>query len=197
MDGTVAHRVARVVTEVCSPAVVVLLLPLAVAWHATGHRVGPTVGWGLVVAVFSSVLPMAFIVRGARRGDWDGHHVRNREGRLVPLLLALACTALGLAILLFGHAPRDVVALDVAMLATLIACTVITRWWKISLHSAVAGGAAATLILLYGPLLLVLVPVVVLVTWSRVEVSDHTVAQAIAGSLIGPILGGAVFLLVR
>jgi hypothetical protein len=28
-------------------------------------------------------------------------------------------------------------------------------------------------------------------------VRDHTVAQAIAGSLIGPILGGAVFLLVR
>jgi membrane-associated phospholipid phosphatase len=195
--STFAHRVARVVTEVCSPAVVVLLLPLAVAWHATGYRIGPTIGWGLVVAVFSSVLPMAFIVRGARLGRWDGHHVRNREGRLVPLVLCLASTALGLAILLFGHAPSDVVALDVAMLVTLLVCTVITRWWKISLHAAVAGGAAATLVLLYGPFLLVLVPVVVLVAWSRVEVSDHTVTQVVAGALVGPILGGAVFLLVR
>jgi hypothetical protein len=197
VQRTTANQVARVVTEVFSPAVVVVLLPLAVAWRATGYRVGPTIGWGLVVAVFSSVLPMAFIVRGARRGSWDGHHVRNREGRLVPLSLGLGSTAVGLAVLLFGHAPRDVVALDVAMLAVLIACTMITRWWKISLHGAVAGGAAATLILLYGPLLLVLVPVVALVAWSRVEVSDHTVAQVVAGSLIGPILGGAVFLLVR
>jgi membrane-associated phospholipid phosphatase len=190
-------RVARIVTEVCSPAVVVVLLPLAVAWHATGHQLGRTVLWGLVVAVFSSVLPMVFIVRGARLGRWDGHHVRNRDGRTVPLLLCLGSTALGLAILLFGHAPDDVIALDVAMLVTLFACTIVTRWWKISLHSAVAGGAVATLALLYGLLLLLLTPFVVLIGWSRVAVRDHTVPQVIAGALIGPILGGAVFLLVR
>ncbi len=191
------QRAARIVTEACSPAIVVVLLPIAVAWHATGHRPGPTVLWGLVVAVFSSVLPMAFIVRGARLGRWDGHHVRNREGRLVPLALCLVSTAVGLAILLFGHAPRDVVALDVAMLVTLFVCAIVTRWWKISLHCAVAGGAVATLTLLYGPLSLVLVAIVAVIAWSRVEVRDHTVAQVIAGALIGPIVGGAVFLLVR
>ncbi len=195
--GERRRAVAAVVTEVCSPAVVVVLLPLAVAWHATGHRIGPTLLWGLAVAVSSSVLPMAFIVLGARRGRWDGHHVRNREGRLVPLLLGLVTTVVGLLVLVFGGAPRDVVALDAAMLATLIVCTVITQWWKVSLHSAVAGGAAATLVLIYGPWSLVLVPLVVLVAWSRVEVRDHTVAQVVAGALTGPIAGGVVFVLVR
>jgi membrane-associated phospholipid phosphatase len=79
----------------------------------------------------------------------------------------------------------------------LFACTIVTHWWKISLHSAVAGGAAAMLFLLYGPLSLVLVPVVVLIAWSRVAVGDHTVAQVIAGAVIGPLLGGVVFLLIR
>lgn len=197
IDGARRLTVAKVVTEVCSPAVVVLLLPLAVAWHATGHRLGPTALWGLVVAVFSSVLPMAFIVRGARLGRWDGHHVRNREGRLIPLLLCLASTVLGLAILLVGRSPRDVLALDVAMLVTLLACTVITQWWKISLHSAVAGGAAATLVVIYGPLFLVTAPVVALVAWSRVVVQDHTIGQVVAGALVGPVVGGVVFVLVR
>jgi hypothetical protein len=196
-EGHRRRRVAAIVTEVCSPAVVVVLLPLAVAWHATGYRPGPTVLWGLVVAVFSSVLPMAFIIRGARQGRWDGHHVRNREGRLVPLLLCLGSTVVGLLILLLGGAPRDVVALNVAMLVTLLACTAITQWWKISLHSAVAGGAEATMVLIYGPLALVGVPVVLLIAWSRVTVRDHTLAQAVAGTLIGPIVGGAVFVLVR
>ncbi|HEX5407775.1 MAG TPA: hypothetical protein VFX16_36365 [Pseudonocardiaceae bacterium] len=188
---------AEIVTEVCSPAVVVILLPLAVAWHATGYRPGPTVLWGLVVALFASILPMAFIIRGARQGRWDGHHVRNREGRLIPLLLCLVSTVIGLLILLFGRAPRDVVALNMAMLVTLLVCTVITQWWKISLHSAVAGGAAATMVLIYGPLALVGVPVVALIAWSRVAVRDHTAAQAVAGTLIGPIVGGVVFVLVR
>jgi membrane-associated phospholipid phosphatase len=153
--------------------------------------------WGLVVALFSSVLPMAFIIRGARQGRWDGHHVRNREGRLIPLLLCLVTTVLGLAILLIGRSPRDVIALDVAMLVTLLVCTAITQLWKISLHSAVAGGALATLVLIYGPLSLVLVPLVVLIGWSRVVVRDHSAAQVIAGTLTGPVVGGVVFVLVR
>lgn len=196
-QGDRRRGVAEIVTEVCSPAVVVILLPLAVAWHATGYRPGPTVLWGLVVALFASILPMAFIIRGARQGRWDGHHVRNREGRLIPLLLCLVSTVIGLLILLFGRAPRDVVALNMAMLVTLLVCTVITQWWKISLHSAVAGGAAATMVLIYGPLALVGVPVVALIAWSRVAVRDHTAAQAVAGTLIGPIVGGVVFVLVR
>jgi membrane-associated phospholipid phosphatase len=195
--GVTRDRVARIITETGSPALVVLVLPLVVAGHATGYRLGPTVLWGLVVATFSSVLPMAFIVRGARRGRWDGHHVRNREGRLVPLALCLVSTVVGLVILLAGHAPRDVVALDVAMLATLFACTIVTQWWKISLHCTVAGGAVATIVLLYGLFPLVLVPVVAAIAWSRVAAGDHTVPQVIAGSVLGPILGGVVFLLIR
>lgn len=115
----------------------------------------------------------------------------------MPLLLGLVSTTVGLLILVLGSAPRDVLALDVAMLATLIACTVITQWWKISLHAAVAGGAAATLVVIYGPLLLVTVPVVALVAWSRVVVRDHTVAQVVVGTLAGPIVGGVMFVLVR
>jgi hypothetical protein len=194
---TVAGGVARVVTELCSPAVVVLVLPLAVAWHATGHRIGPAALWGLVVALFSSILPTVFIVHGARRGRWEGHHVRNREGRLVPLALCLVSTVVGLVVLVAGGAPRDLVALDLAMLATLFVCTGITRWWKISLHAAVAGGGAATMTLIYGPWWALLVPAVALVAWARVELADHTVAQAVAGAVTGPVVGGVVFVLVR
>jgi hypothetical protein len=190
------HRFARAVTEVFSPAIVVILLPLAVAWQATGHSVWRTVWWGVVVAVFYSVLPMAFIVRGARRGRWDGHHVRDREHRLVPLLMCLVSGLAGLAVLLTG-APRDVIALAWAMIVTLVICLVITTRWKVSLHATVAGGAVATVALIYGPWWLALAILLGLVCWSRVKLTDHTVAQVVAGALLGPVVGGAVFLLLR
>jgi membrane-associated phospholipid phosphatase len=190
-------RAAKAVTEVGSPAIVVFLLPLAVAWQATAYRILPTVGWGLVVAVFTSVLPMVFIVRGARRGRWDGHHVRDREHRFVPLVVALGSGALGLVVLLAGHAPQDVIALACSMLVTLAVCILITRWWKVSLHTTVAGGAAATIALLYGPAWLALFLLVALIGWARVVLTDHTIAQVIAGALLGPVTGGAVFLLLR
>jgi len=190
------HRLARVVTEVLSPAIVVILLPLAVAWSATGHSVWRTLLWGVVVAVFYSVLPMIFIVRGARAGRWDGHHVRDREHRLVPLLMCLVSGLVGLAVLVSG-APRDVIALAWAMIVTLVVCMVITNWWKVSLHATVAGGAVATVALIYGPWWLLLVVPLALVCWSRVRLVDHTAGQVVVGALLGPTVGGAVFLMLR
>lgn len=201
MDVTVVPslplRLARVVTEVLSPAVIVVALPLAVAWQGTGYDLAPTLGWGLLVAVFYSVIPMVIMVRGARRGRWDGHWVRERERRMVPFLLCLVSTTVGLVIMLVGGAPRSVIALSWSMIATLVVVLAITRWWKVSVHATVAGGAVATIVLLYGPWYLLLVLGVVLVAWSRVMVEDHTVAQVVAGALLGPVVGGAVFLALR
>jgi hypothetical protein len=191
MDST---RAAHIVTEVLSPAVVAVALPLVVAWHATGHDLLATAVWGVVVAVFFSVLPMVFLVRGARSGKWDGHWVRERAHRTVPLLVCLLSALAGMAVMLVGGAPRELVALSWAMIVTLVACLVITRWWKISVHAAVAGGAVAMTTLLFGPWLLLLVALLVLVCWARVRLTDHTVAQVVAGALVGPVVGGAVFL---
>jgi membrane-associated phospholipid phosphatase len=73
----------------------------------------------------------------------------------------------------------------------------ITHWWKVSLHATVAGGAVATVVLLYGPWLLLLIAPLILVCWSRVKLTDHTVTQVVVGALLGPLVGGAVFLLLR
>lgn len=190
-------KLAKTLTEGGSPAIVVVLLPLAVAWHATGYRIWPTLGWGLLVALCCSALPMLFIVRGARRGRWDTHHVRNREERLIPMLACLICVLGCLAGMLLGGAPREMLALLASMLVVLVIATVITRWWKISLHGAVASGATATVIAVYGWAFLALYALVAVVCWSRVRVSDHTLGQVLAGAVLGPVAGGAVFLLLR
>ncbi|MBB4909122.1 hypothetical protein [Actinophytocola algeriensis] len=201
MDTTVTPslplRLARLVTEVLSPAVIVPLLSFAVAWYGTAHDVLGTVLWGLLVTVFYCAIPMAIVVRGARGGRWEGHWVRERERRMVPFLLILVSTLVGLALMLVGTAPGDVLALAWSMVVTLLACLVITRWWKVSVHATVAGGALGTIVLLYGPWYLLLVPALALVCWSRVVVEDHTLAQVVVGAVLGPVVGGVVFLALR
>src|SRR5690606_7234052 len=110
---------AKVLSEVFAPWVIVIVLSGTVAWEAT-HALPAAAAWGLLVALTSSVIPMGVIVWGARRGRWDGHHVRNREGRLVPLSTLIALSGLGLALLLVLDAPWLVVALDIAMLVCLV-----------------------------------------------------------------------------
>ncbi|MET8756696.1 hypothetical protein [Lentzea sp. NPDC004782] len=187
------EKVARGATEVLAPWVWVILLPFAVA--AASEGLWKTLLWGFVVALTASVIPMAVIVRGARKGKWDGHHVTNREGRLVPLVTAGASLAAGTVIMVLGDAPRSMLALAGSMFASLIVSMAITFGlkWKISLHAGVAWAAVVTMAIVYGPWMLLIALPATLVAWSRVELGDHTTAQVLAGTAMGVLVGGGSF----
>ncbi|AHH94773.1 hypothetical protein GCM10010174_36730 [Kutzneria viridogrisea] len=192
--STARRVLARLATEVLAPWVWVCALPIAIAWHAT-QALLPTVLWGALIALTGSLIPMAIIVRGARGGRWDGHHVTNREGRWVPLLACIASLATGWVLLLVFGAPRELIALTAAMLGTLMISLAITfgARFKISIHAAVSAGAVVMLAIAYGPWLLLAGLLAVLVAWSRVELADHTTAQVLSGAALGVIAGGLVY----
>ncbi|TWP47403.1 hypothetical protein FKR81_32330 [Lentzea tibetensis] len=188
---TAATRIARLATEILAPWVWVLGLPLAIAWSAT-HRVGATLLWGLVVGVTGSIIPMIVIVRGAKNGKWDSHHVTNREGRVVPFIACTSSLAGGIAILVLGGSPNEMIVLASTMFATLVVSVVITFGlnFKLSMHAGVAAGAVLILMAAYGPWLVLLSAAVALVAWSRVRLRDHTIAQVLVGALVGVVAGG-------
>ncbi|MEU6270295.1 hypothetical protein [Saccharopolyspora shandongensis] len=185
-------RAARVLTEVFAPWVIVVLLPLAVAWQAT-RALGPTLGWGLLVSATSSILPMGVIVWGAKTGRWDSHHVRDRAGRFVPFVALIVMSLIGLGLLVAFGAPWLLVALDIAMIGSLFVTGGMTVWWKVSMHSAVASGAVVILAVLYHPAYLVLMLAVAAVSWSRAQLGDHTPAQVTVGAVVGAAVGGGLF----
>ncbi|KAA5830201.1 hypothetical protein ABT337_31850 [Saccharopolyspora hirsuta] len=190
---TAADRVARALTEVFAPWVIVVLLPLAVAWRATAS-IGPALGWGLLVSATSSILPMGVIVWGARTGRWDSHHVRDRAGRFVPFVALIAMSLVGLGLLMLLGAPWLLIALDIAMIVSLFVTGGITVWWKVSMHSAVAAGAVVILAVLFHPVCWVLLLVVAAISWSRVRLGDHTTAQVTIGAIVGAVVGGGLFM---
>lgn len=62
----------------------------------------------------------------------------------------------------------------------------ISSWWKISIHSAVAGGTAVILCAVFGaPGLVAGVLIVAGADWSRVASRDHTAPQVVIGSILG------------
>jgi membrane-associated phospholipid phosphatase len=185
-------RVARLVSEALAPAVLVAVLLLVVGWHA-GDTPGVSRWWGLPGAVFAVGIPMAYVLRGVRNGRLTDHHIPEREHRRLPLLFGIASLAVGLIALLVLGAPREVLALLAAGGTGLLVYTVVTHWWKMSIHAGVAAGTTATLTAVYGPIALLSLPLVALVCWSRVRLSAHTTAQVIAGSAVGALIAGSVF----
>ncbi|MFE3762078.1 hypothetical protein ACFXPI_09980 [Streptomyces sp. NPDC059104] len=189
--GGAAGSLARRVTDGLEPRTWIIAVAVLVGWHAAGPA---GVGWGAFAGFFCGVVPMLWIRWGQRRGYWGDRHVRRRQDRLIVLpgvVVSVAVCVVGLQLL---RAPREMTALVVAMLATVLAILVVTTRWKISVHTAVAGGAVVLLGLTYGPGTLAGYVLVALVGWSRVRLRDHTPAQAASGTVLGAAVAGPVFL---
>jgi membrane-associated phospholipid phosphatase len=187
-------RGARFVTDTFEPKNWILLVTILIGWNA--DRIAG-VGWGLLGALFSAVLPILFIKYGMKKGRWADRHVGVRQHRLVVMTFIIASVGAGIALLIGLSAPRSVTALIVAMLVTLAGLMAITVKWKISVHSAVSSGAVAMLALAYGPWMLAGYVLVALVGWSRIALRDHTPAQVVAGAALGAAIASVTFAALR
>jgi membrane-associated phospholipid phosphatase len=189
-------RVARLVGELLSPPPILVALALAVAWHSSPTP-GMAVLGGTVAAVSASLLPYAVILRGVRRGRLSDKHLSVRQERIGIGVVTISSVLIGLALLAAFHAPAEMVALLASIAVGIVCGWVVTLWWKISVHAAIAAGAATVVLLVFGTALLAVWPLVALIAWSRVQLGDHTTAQVLAGVALGVMVNAIIFPLLR
>lgn len=188
--GTPARRkspdvIARVVSNVAAPPVLALLgaVLLTLSSSTTGAW-----RWAVLLAVTTVLLPSFYVVWMVWRGKISDIHVPNREERLKPYLVTAAAAAVGWAICFFWPAPADFRMLAAANCLQAILFMVITLRWKISLHSAAAGGLTVLGITVFSLSGLYLALTVPLIAWARVRLERHTLMQTIAGAALGALI---------
>ncbi|MEO3790242.1 hypothetical protein ABGB14_08515 [Nonomuraea sp. B10E15] len=179
--------VARQVTNLLAPQVLVIVMPPLVGLLAQGWS---GAAWGLVASAFCGGVPAAVIAVGVRSGRLDSHHIVDRARRTRPLLAAVAAVLVALALLVLMGAPRLLVATVTAMLAALAVTVPITLRWKISFHAAVCAGTVVVLahVLPSWPAAVAGAAVVALVCWARVRLTHHTWPQVVAGTAVGALV---------
>ena len=192
---TGGQRAAKLTTDVLAPGNLVIaslsLIGLASEHPGTGFL------WGCLAALFAGVIPLAVIALGVRRGRLTDIHVVRREQRNTPLLIGICSVVVGLVLVYTLPAPPEVRELTAAMLAGLISAAAVTRVWKISIHAAVAAGITVVFVITFGPLgWLVAIPAVA-VGWSRVQLAVHSLAQVLAGFLLGVVITGGLYALLH
>ena len=187
-----SSRLARAVTEVSAPAVLVgvllLLQPL----------LRPEVTWlqGIVAAAFTVGLPFCGILWLKRRGTVTDHHVGVRSQR-APILAASAVSlGLGALVLVLLDAPAVLFGEIGGVFIGLMLCMAANLVWKLSVHSAVAAYVGLALLApvpVFGPALALLLASAT--GWSRIKLGDHTPSQVLAGHLAGCVAFAAALLL--
>jgi membrane-associated phospholipid phosphatase len=191
--GRPAVRAAEVISQVFTPTLLLAVLSPVVGGLAAGVPAG--VAWGLLAMVFTAVIPAVIVDVGVRQGRYTDHHLSRREQRAVPLALAAVSVTTGAVVLGLVGAPRAIVALQVAVLTTLVVATAVTLVWKVSFHLAVVCASAAALSIVGGgwwSLAWLAAPVV---AWARLRLRAHTPSQVVAGALVGAGVTGLVLLL--
>ncbi|MFD9070497.1 phosphatase PAP2 family protein [Streptomyces lasiicapitis] len=187
-------RAARYITDGLDPKNVIIAVSLLTGLAQPHPLTG--LAWALEAIVFAALIPITYIKYGIKSGKWADRHVGNRQRRLLLIPVIMTSVGAGIGGMLWLDAPRQMLALVIAMLATLAVLLPITAFWKISVHTSVAAGSLAILAGAYGTLVWLAAPLVAVIAWSRVALRAHTVAQTVAGGCVGAIVAGLSFFVV-
>jgi membrane-associated phospholipid phosphatase len=168
------HTLARWISILAHPFVMASLMALGIGVRSA-----------LLVAGFATVPLAVLMAMQVRSGRWGDVDASRRDER--PVLFAVAGLGL-LALAIYLALTRPVSPLLGGLLAPvglLGGAAVVNRWVKVSLHVGFAVMAAGTLIQLGSPLGWALVPVALLLGWSRLVLNRHQPAELLAGGVLG------------
>lgn len=155
-----------------------------------------------IVYLFTILMPTLLIHLYRRHQGLTLIELGNRERRMVPYVISIACYISCTYIMESLHVPHFMGAILIAALIIQVTCALINVWWKISTHTAAIGGVTGALFAFgelfnfnpVGWLCLVIVLSGLLGT-SRIILRQHSLSQVLLGYVVGVVVGiGILFM---
>ena len=155
-----------------------------------------------MVYVFTILLPRLCIYVYRKLNGWAPVQLRLRENRAIPYILFILSYVACLHLMFRMHMPRYMCGILVSALLIQMVCVIVNVWWKISMHSAGAGGVIGALVaysvlFMFNPVWWLWVTVLISGAGgtARMLLRQHSLAQVVAGTLVGVVCGFAGIIL--
>lgn len=177
-------KIAKTISTLTNPPIICIPLFLIICLTLSINNLWEFPLMELISIVFASILPMAIILFWAKKSG-DDNDISTRENRYIPMIIGTVSYAIGFIISLYLKVNPFLTFLLLCYCVNTFIMMLITTQWKISIHTTGLSGPVCALIILLGPvgaLFGLLYPVLI---WSRVTLKKHTMAQAIAGGVVG------------
>lgn len=179
-------RIARLVSFIFNPLLVLIFLPLFLVYKST-NNLNLALFWTGYSLLFILAIAI-FILIGVRKkifSNWDVS-VRNQRPLLFSVFLILGIIyLLGLVLM---NAPYVLFVVIIGLLSGIVLVSVINTKIKVSLHVATISALILGLVLGYGGYFSILLLIIPLVGWSRIKIDRHTLAEVISGWITGSLL---------
>ena len=183
-DVTLARAISRI-----TPAPIINLVVGTIMSIASSDRLGPILTPStsiLLCLIFMVVLPVAPILVEAYRGkvdlDVSRQEVRTKFFAYAILFYLIAFSSYYLA------DAQVMINLSAAYITVTTGVMLVNRISKVSVHGAGVGGPGTALMIEYGFLAAPIIPVWILVVWSRTVLKQHTLTQSLSGVLLAAVI---------
>ena len=180
--------VARLITHLLSPVGVAAMVFPGISVLGEEEGIG---GCLVAVAVFA-VLPVTLVKR--LKTVWKIDDIYDPGPSMRARILALGNVVYVIGIIALKYIGAGPVTLwgAASFLGGSALVWGISRFWKISIHAVGVAGGAVILAAVGGGALWPVALAPVAVGWARFQLGAHTLAQVVAGSLLGAAVAGAL-----
>lgn len=145
------------------------------------------VGWAFLCLLFGVVIPYLYIGFLYKKKEINNMHIPEKENRMKPLLLSCASYIACFIILYLLDGPVFLKSIFAISVVSTIILTIITYFWKISIHTSWITFIVITFNILLGRWMLLMIPLIPVIGWARVKIKKHTINQVIFGAGISTI----------
>lgn len=177
-----SHKIARFVSTLFVPPSFTIII-YAIFASTLESELNRKIITFVIPFIFGFVLPIALFLCFRKRGKIIDQDASVKEERTFPFFIAVFFYSLGLVFMIKFNLNIISIAFWFCYISNTFITIFINKFWKISAHSMGAAGPFAALVFIFGISGFLMLPIVVLVGWSRIKLKCHTLAQVMAGVL--------------
>ncbi len=179
------EKVATIISKAFAPFINSSIAFILLVFPDNNLSVLNKIIYTLIGVMFSTVMPVVYLYWAQKKGKIDSLDIVVRNQRINPLVVGTIMYFMGFILYRFLGAPAIVTGLMFCFATNTLLVVVVTHYWKISIHSMGISGPLMALHIMYGPIVLLAYPLILIVALSRLILKRHTISQIIAGIVIG------------
>lgn len=183
MKPETTNKIARLISTIFIPPFFTILVFAYFALTLESELTKKLVTF-LIPLIFGFISPILLFLILRAKGKIIDVDASVKEERTLPFFIVIIFYLTGLGFLVLFHVNIVSIAFWFCYISNTLITIIINKYWKISAHSMGAAGPFAASVLTFGLLGLVLLPVTILVGWSRFKLKCHSFAQVLAGILL-------------
>ncbi len=186
------NKVARTISYIFDGSFISIPIFLIICLMVVDNKM-EAISWAFVCLLFGTVIPYLYVSLLYRKKEINDMHIPKKENRIKPLLVSCVSYTMCFVILYILNGPLFLKSIFAVSVVSTVIFTIITYFWKISLHSSWITFIVITFNILFGRWMLLMIPLIPVIGWARVRIKKHTINQVILGVGISTITSFLIY----